>query len=32
MKLMTLQVNDINKVKEMGDVVRREVYKSINDY
>lgn len=32
MKLMTLQVNDINKVKEMSDVVRREVYKSINEY
>lgn len=32
MKLMTLQVNDINKVKQMGDIIRREVYKPINEY
>lgn len=32
MKLMTLRMNDMQKVAQMGEVVRREVYKSIEEY
>lgn len=32
MKLMTLQVNDQAKVAEMGEIIKREVYKSIDKY
>ncbi len=32
MKLMTLRVNDQTKVAEMGEIIRKEVYKSIEEY
>lgn len=32
MKLMTLHVNDQNKVAEMAAVIQKEVYKAIEDY
>ena len=32
MKLMTLRMNDMQKVAQMGEVVRREIYKSIEEY
>ena len=32
MRLMTLQVNDKVKVEQMGEVVKREVYKKIEEY
>lgn len=32
MKLMSLQVNDMTKVAEMGEIIRREVYKPIGEY
>lgn len=32
LKLMTLHVNDVNKVKQMGDIIRKEVYKPINEF
>lgn len=32
MKLMTLQVNNQAQVAQMGDIVRREVYRPIGDY
>lgn len=32
LKLMTLRVNDQSKVEEMGRIVQREVYKSIDNF
>jgi hypothetical protein len=32
MRLMSLKMNDQVKVAEMGEVIRREVYKSIEEY
>lgn len=32
LKLMTLQVNDQSKVAQMGDIVKREVYRPIEQY
>ena len=32
MRLMSLRLNDQAKVAQMGEVIRREVYKSIDEY
>lgn len=32
MRLMTLQINDKTKVEQMGEIIRREVYKKIEEY